>query len=330
MDLEELTDEDINNLSKQQNIVSSLLDEDSSSSSSSSSSSASSSSSSSSDESSSSSSSSSSSDETSQSSSSSSSSSDDSISEQSSEQLQEKTPSKTKQVSQKSNFWDAVSDYYKEQQKFNLKKKEKKHNLKSDEKIEFINKDSTLTAIGKHTNIKIDKGSYVLYDEALSSLENNINVIGNDIIKTKLNILFNIINQEDGIQTFDLKKKELDEILKQKTVILDNYEKMLTRNDRDIELEQEKLNQAMDKYNEDMKDYLSNKSIESLKSALTQVIKVINPTHNNLRELTNDSYYIEFNEDTDEYIVCNEILSIYNQEILDIDSKEPMIIDNEK
>ena len=105
---------------------------------------------------------------------------------------------------------------------------------------------------------------------------------------------------------------------------------MLTRNDRDIELEKEKLNQAMDKYNEDMNDYISNKSIESLKSALTQVIKVINPAHINLRKLTNDSYYVEFNEDNDEYVVCNEILSIYNKEILDIDSKEPKIIDNEK
>ena len=223
-----------------------------------------------------------------------------------------------------------VNDYYKEQQKFNLKKKEKKYNLKSDEKKEFINKDYTLTAIGKHTNIKIDKGSYVLYEEALSSLDNNINIIGDDIVKIKLNILFNLINQEEGIQAFELKKKELDEILKQKNVILDNYEKMLTRNDRDIELEEEKLNQAMSKYNEDINDYISNKSIESLKSALTQVIKVINPAHSNLRKLTNDSYYVEFNEDNDEYVVCNEILSIYNQEILNTDSKEPKIIDNEK
>ena len=105
---------------------------------------------------------------------------------------------------------------------------------------------------------------------------------------------------------------------------------MLTRNDRDIELEEEKLNQAMSKYNEDINDYISNKSIESLKSALTQVIKVINPAHSNLRKLTNDSYYVEFNEDNDEYVVCNEILSIYNQEILNTDSKEPKIIDNEK
>ena len=313
MALEELTNDDINNLLTQQNDKSSSSSSDDTSSSSSS------------DDTSSSSSSSSSSDDTS-----SSSSSEDSTPEQSSEKPQEKTSYKTKSLSQKTNFWEAVGDYYKEQQKFNLKKNEKKHKLKSDDKMEFINKDFTLTAIGKHTNIKIDKGSYVLYDEAISSLENNINVIGNDIIKTKLNILFNLINQEDGIQTFDLKKKELDEILKQKTVILHNYEKMLTRNDRDIELEKEKLNQAMDKYNEDMKDYISNKSIESLKSAITQVIKVINPAHSNLRQLTSDSYYIEFNEDNDEYVVCNEILSIYNREILDIDSKEPKIIDIEK
>lgn len=315
MDLEELTNDDINNLLTQDEKVAS---DDLSSSSSSSDDSSSSSS-----DDSSSSSSSSPEDETP-------SSSNVSISEESLEQLNEKTPSKSKILSQKSNFWEIVNDYYKEQQKFNLKKKEKKYNLKSDEKKEFINKDYTLTAIGKHTNIKIDKGSYVLYEEALSSLDNNINIIGDDIVKIKLNILFNLINQEEGIQAFELKKKELDEILKQKNVILDNYEKMLTRNDRDIELEEEKLNQAMSKYNEDINDYISNKSIESLKSALTQVIKVINPAHSNLRKLTNDSYYVEFNEDNDEYVVCNEILSIYNQEILNTDSKEPKIIDNEK
>ena len=198
------------------------------------------------------------------------------------------------------------------------------------ESIGDINKDYTLTAIGKHTNIKIDKGSYVLYEEALSSLDNNINIIGDDIVKIKLNILFNLINQEEGIQAFELKKKELDEILKQKNVILDNYEKMLTRNDRDIELEEEKLNQAMSKYNIDMKDYILSKSTESLKSALEQTIKVINPSFDILRQLKNDNYFIEHNEDTDEYNVINNVLSIYNQEILDIDSKEPKIIDNEK
>ena len=105
---------------------------------------------------------------------------------------------------------------------------------------------------------------------------------------------------------------------------------MLNRNERDIELEEEKIKQAMIKYNEDIKDYILSKSTESLKSALEQTIKVINPSFDILRQLKNDNYFIEHNEDTDDYIEINNVLSIYNQEILDIDSKEPQIIDNEK
>ena len=105
---------------------------------------------------------------------------------------------------------------------------------------------------------------------------------------------------------------------------------MLTRNERDIELEENKLNQAMDKYNKDMTDYISNNSVESLKSAITQTVKVINPSYDILRKLKNDSYFVEYNEDEEEYTVCNEFLSIYNQEILEIGSKEPKIFDNEK
>jgi hypothetical protein len=238
--------------------------------------------------------------------------------------------SKSKTTSPQSELWEAVNDYYKEQQKFNLKKKEKKGGIQSDEKMEFMNKEHTLTAIGKYTNIKIDKGSYVLYHEALAKLEKDINLIGNDIITIKSNILFNLINEEEGIQSFDLKKKELDEILKQKKVILDNYEKMVTRNERDIELEEKTLKQSMDNYNKDMMDYISNKSIESLNSALTQTVKVINQSYDILRNLKNDSYFVEYNEDDQVYTVCNETLSIYNQEILEIGSKEPKIIYNEK
>ena len=195
--------------------------EDSESSSSESSSSSSESSSSSSESSSSSSSSSESSSSSSESSSSSSSSSESSSSESSLSKSKEST--KSKNESQKSNLWEEVEEYYKEQEKFNLKKKEKKNNIKPEDNIEFINKNHTLTAVGKNINIKINKGKFILYDEALKNLENSINLIGNDIIKIKLNILFNLITEEEGIQKFTLKKKEIDELFKKKNI---NFRKL--------------------------------------------------------------------------------------------------------
>ena len=63
---------------------------------------------------------------------------------------------------------------------------------------------------------EINKGKFTLYDEALKNLEDSIDLIGNDIIKIKLNILFNLTTEEEGIQNFTLKKKELDELLKKK------------------------------------------------------------------------------------------------------------------
>ena len=105
---------------------------------------------------------------------------------------------------------------------------------------------------------------------------------------------------------------------------------MLTRNDRDISIEKDKLKQAMDKYNEDMQDYNNTKSIESLKSALTNVYKIINPSYDYLRKLEYDTYHIEYNEIDNEYIVHNEMISLQNQEIIKLGSKIPKMLDGEK
>ena len=57
---------------------------------------------------------------------------------------------------------------------------------------------------------------------------------------------------------------------------------MLNRNERDIELEEEKIKQAMIKYNEDMKDYILSKSTESLKDIMTPVQGQIDNLNNQL------------------------------------------------
>jgi len=226
-----------------------------------------------------------------------------------------------------STIYEAISEYYVLKKKYDDKKKDKKR-VRAKDEIDFSNKDNTLTAIGSSVDIQIIKGTYTLYETLLNKLKKEFEKIANEIVNTKMEILFHIVDETNGIDQFHIKKEQLDEIIKKKQVILESYEKMLSRNDRDIQLEKEKVDTAMILYDEDMNDYIQNKNVVSLRNALDQCIKIIYPSNSVIRNFQNDIYRVDYDEQTEEYIVCNEVLSLENREILNMDSKKPTVVNN--
>ena len=80
----------------------------------------------------------------------------------------------------------------------------------------FSNKDGILKAkcgcINKQCslNIEIKKGKYVLSDILINNLQNNINNIKTEIIKIKLDFLFNYISESEALAKFNTLKESLD------------------------------------------------------------------------------------------------------------------------
>lgn len=94
----------------------------------------------------------------------------------------------------------------------------KKHciNCKSEGGTIFSNKDGILRArcgnLSKPCglNIEIKKGKYILSDYLVNNLQNKINNIKIEIIKVKLDFLFNYISESEALVEFNRLKEELN------------------------------------------------------------------------------------------------------------------------
>ena len=89
-------------------------------------------------------------------------------------------------------------------------------NCKNEGGTIFTNKDGILKAkcasITKpcSLNIEIKKGKYVLSDNLVEDLQNKINNIKIEIIKIKLDFLFNYISESEALAKFNTLKQDLD------------------------------------------------------------------------------------------------------------------------
>jgi len=221
-----------------------------------------------------------------------------------------------------SSIKEAVEEYYQLKKKYESQSK----GAKSKQAIDFSNKGGVLKAYGNQISIEIVKGTYVLYKDLLVKLKNDYRELSDQIISNKLNLLFSLINESEGINRFQTQKEALDEIIKTITIVENNYDKMLNRNERDIMIENEKINETLELYKENMTDYMKNKSIESLKTALNQNYKILTPAYESLRKSTRDICYVDYDDIREEYVLNEEYLSLENSEILNLNSAVPKIV----
>jgi len=176
-------------------------------------------------------------------------------------------------------------------------------------------------------NIEIQKGKYMLSDNLLINLENKINNIKIEIIKIKLDYLFNYITQEDALVKFNLLKDELD-----KENILYNKVKIFNINITDNPTAKTLLDSTKDKLFEEIqiiKDYCKLYKSTNNQLLLTDVVEkyisIILPINKTISDI--EYIYKNIEKKGDESFLIEKK---YTLESLEYTLEEGKIIKNKK
>jgi len=189
-------------------------------------------------------------------------------------------------------------------QKFKLLK-EKCVNCKNSGGTIFSNKDRTLRAVcGSNTpctlNIEIKKGRYMNVREVGEKYLNEINNLKNQIIETKLNLLFGYTAEAEVLKIFTLLRERLGSftetfswVRKYYLDIVNDTENMKAINEAEISLfvEKENLKNLHKLFDDSQNNSYINEMVE-------MYVSIIDPLVIKIRNLKYKSVYIETN-DTD-------------------------------
>lgn len=166
-------------------------------------------------------------------------------------------------------------------------------------------------------NIEIARGKKGNIENLISKSYNKIENIKENIIKFKLDLLFRYISDQQLKQKFDEAKTELEsELVK--------YEKMYNIH-IDITSSPEKIDKLKE-YNAElyvyvqqfktiMKEYKTTGSIEVIKPGIEIYLNYIVPIAEKIRKTTYVYNGIEYNENTNEFILIQQINNIKSSEI---------------
>lgn len=136
-------------------------------------------------------------------------------------------------------------------------------------------------------NIIIKKPQAILLDSELINTDNILNQIKKDIIKTKLDFLFNYIEEDIAVELFDKLKQELT-LHQDKYIELFNLYKNITDNLEEksfIEKNIEEHNSIINEFNEFINLYYSTKENKYLKDSLMLYTSKIVKLNNDLINL---------------------------------------------
>lgn len=143
-------------------------------------------------------------------------------------------------------------------------------------------------------NINIDKSTYYNIRDEKTNVEEQINLIKTDIIKTKLDFLFNYIEESDVIKEFSIQKEDLNIFSKGLVVtkkdyieIVDNIEKNNSLKDSIIALH-EKIIQIKDLE----KNYLETRNTQLIEDIINIYKIDIIPLNKKIRDLKYSYYNI--------------------------------------
>lgn len=226
-----------------------------------------------------------------------------------------------------------------------LGQKEKRQNIKKIKKqcvnckrqvdMIFVEKGNQLVAkcgdVGKpcKLHIELDKGYVVNISKEIETLKKKVENNMLEIIKTKLDLLFNFINEEKAIQEFELKKENYEKSKK----IFHKYKQLfqdVTDNDRKKEILREKLseiynhekeiNLLLQKYRDEEKNQFVVEIIQIYKNSFLPKIK-------EMREIKYVYENMLFDKKEDNY--TSEQMTFTDKE-LEIYINEPKIISYKK
>ena len=172
----------------------------------------------------------------------------------------------------------------------------------------FSNKDRILKAVCGASppcklDIEIEHGEYTSREYAVKLLSENFEKLKTSIIRTKLDLLFNYIDESSAVKNFEEKKKELNEagemynfFLTDTLLITDNPTKFnnIETSTTRLYLHIQELQILMKDFNTEQKEELINDAVELYKSKIL-------PTADRIRNLKYAYNAVEYDEDNNTY-----------------------------
>ena len=172
----------------------------------------------------------------------------------------------------------------------------------------FSNKDRILKAVCGASppcklDIEIEHGEYTSREYAVKLLSENFEKLKTSIIRTKLDLLFNYIDESSAVKNFEEKKKELNEagemynfFLTDTLLITDNPTKFnnIETSTTRLYLHIQELQILMKDFNTEQKEELINDAVELYKSKIL-------PTADRIRNLKYAYNAVEYDENNNTY-----------------------------
>ena len=169
-------------------------------------------------------------------------------------------------------------------------------------------------------DLAIKRKKFAHINEKLSSTKQDLEKYKKNIITTKLDFLFNYIEEEKAIETFELLKQQLNNSQENYINLLTLYNS-ISNNEELMNLIQEKIGSFEDTkkiYSEALEMYKSSGQLMYLKNAMEIYKTKLSPLGNEIMNLKYKSSYVEKNEQ-DQYLFFQ---NKYNLEDLMLELKD--------
>jgi hypothetical protein len=152
-------------------------------------------------------------------------------------------------------------------------------------------------------DIKIFAGEYGLLDNFLNTFQREIQDTKEEIIKQKLDTLFNYIGEREAISLFKKKLEEYTEINTFLKELVDEYTMLNFNEERKEKVEKKiaHIGMIQERFNDLIKKYNESDNRELLKDAMTVYINDIKPEMDNLQMMKYET--MEINKEGSDYVM---------------------------
>ena len=144
-------------------------------------------------------------------------------------------------------------------------------------------------------NLSVEKPKTTQIQELINTIEQNISVTREDIIKTKLNFLFKYANEDETLERFESKKKELNLLTEYLHKLKEELKQKINKDERSSIIEENNIlyNETVKEIKENIDEYNTSKNIQYLKDNAMLIKDTVFPILDKIRNTKFDICMVE-------------------------------------
>jgi hypothetical protein len=152
-------------------------------------------------------------------------------------------------------------------------------------------------------NVNIELGCYQLIPDIIQSDTSKVQVLRNETIKTKNDLLYDVITSEDAITKFNEIKQNMDVLNSVLDFYKTRYSNILHNKESEEDMKQLVLVlfEAVNKNQELCHEYDKNKTIDNLKTVVENYRAIVEPNLLKVRNIKYSFCHVNFDEEEDTY-----------------------------